>query len=185
MKKIILTILVISLELSGFSQQTGTFTDTRDGKTYKTIKIGNHIWMAENLAFKADSGCWVYNKDQTNMSKYGYLYNFETAKTVCPTGWHLPSETEYEALLKNVGGGGKTAYRALLPSGSSGFSAAFGGWLYDGHFGLIGEYASFWSSSPLYDSLAWELSISRPFSEAYVSNIKRSCGFSVRCLKNN
>jgi uncharacterized protein (TIGR02145 family) len=82
----------------------GTFTDARDGKTYKTVIIGNQTWMAENLAYKATKGCWAYDDNEANVAKYGYLYNWETAKTVCPVGWHLPSEAEFIAMIQHLGG---------------------------------------------------------------------------------
>lgn len=82
----------------------GTFTDARDGKTYKTVIIGNQTWMAENLAYKATKGCWAYDDNDANVAKYGYLYNWETAKTVCPVGWHLPSEAEFIAMIQHLGG---------------------------------------------------------------------------------
>ena len=81
-----------------------TFTDLRDGKTYKTVKIGTQTWMAENLAYKAINGCWAYNNDENNISKYGLLYNNETAIIACPSGWHLPSEKELEILINYLGG---------------------------------------------------------------------------------
>jgi len=83
---------------------SGTFTDARDGKTYKTITIGNQTWMAENLAYKATKGCWAYDDNEANVAIYGYLYNWETAKTACPDGWHLPSEAEYKVLFEYLGG---------------------------------------------------------------------------------
>jgi uncharacterized protein (TIGR02145 family) len=84
--------------------RSGVFTDFRDGKTYKTITIGNMTWMAENLAYKAPKGCWAYDDNESNVATYGYLYNWETAKTVCPIGWHLPSEAEFKALFEFLGG---------------------------------------------------------------------------------
>ena len=103
-----------------------TFTDSRDGKTYKTVKIGNQTWMAENLNFTTAEGSWCYDDDTVNCNKYGRLYSWETARDVCPAGWHLPSKAEFETLLSNVGGSGSNAYYALKDCGSSGFNALFG-----------------------------------------------------------
>jgi OOP family OmpA-OmpF porin len=77
---------------------TGSFKDSRDGKTYKTVKIGTQTWIGENLAFKTGSGCWAYDDKPANVLTYGYLYNWETAKKVCPAGWHTPSYQEWATL---------------------------------------------------------------------------------------
>jgi len=85
--------------------ETGKFIDERDGKTYKTVKMPDgRVWMAENLNFETESGSWCYDDDPSNAAKYGRLYDWETAKAVCPKGWHLPSREEWDELCRASGG---------------------------------------------------------------------------------
>ncbi len=99
MKNFIFTLIItLGFNLIINAQTTGEFTDIRDEKTYKTVKIGEQVWMAENLAYKASKNCWAYDGDENNVSKYGYLYGFYTSKKICPTGWHLPTDAEWTQL---------------------------------------------------------------------------------------
>ncbi|NLD51189.1 MAG: hypothetical protein GX660_28980, partial [Clostridiaceae bacterium] len=126
-------ILVISCKENGnnlFAQETGSFTDLRDGKIYKTVKIGNQWIMAENFAYKPDQGnYWAYNNDTNNIAIYGYLYDFETAKKIAPEGWHLPSKEEWITFRKLLGGKRavwkyiQIVYKPMIQGGSSGFNA--------------------------------------------------------------
>ncbi|MDD3741580.1 MAG: FISUMP domain-containing protein [Bacteroidales bacterium] len=104
-KLFLTTAAILFVAICSLSQETGSYTDSRDGKVYKTVKIGSQTWMAENLAYKVDSGCWAYNNDLNNVEIYGYLYDFEAAKKACPTGWHLPSNDEWTTLEDYLGGG--------------------------------------------------------------------------------
>ena len=82
----------------------GAFTDTRDGQTYKTSKIGNMVWMSENLNYKTPDSYCASNKESENCGVYGRLYTWNAAKTACHEGWHLPSRNEFESLIAAVGG---------------------------------------------------------------------------------
>lgn len=87
------------------SEDINLLTDARDNKVYKIVGIGNQTWMAENLAYNPFSGnYWAYNNDFSNVSKYGYLYDWETACKVCPIGWSLPYASDWDLLMKTLGG---------------------------------------------------------------------------------
>ena len=107
-----------------FKTLDNTFTDTRDGKVYKTVKIGTQTWMAENLAYLPSvTGPDYYSltnpnyyvneyygsdvisaKTTSNYTNYGVLYNWPAALTACPPGWHLPSNFEWLSLSNFLGG---------------------------------------------------------------------------------
>ena len=95
-----------SADVNKITPDIGKFTDTRDGKTYKTTKIGTQTWMAENLNYNAD-GSVCYRDKIENCVKYGRLYDWETAMKVCPAGWHLPKNEEWDILINYVGHTGK------------------------------------------------------------------------------
>ena len=100
-----------------------TLTDTRDSKTYKTVKIGEQVWMAENLNFEA-KGSKCYENDH-NCKKYGRIYDWNTAKTACPSGWHLPAEDEWKELLRS--GSEKELIEKMKPRNQDGWWTSSGG----------------------------------------------------------
>ncbi|NBU47977.1 MAG: hypothetical protein EBS34_11180 [Flavobacteriales bacterium] len=138
-------LFVVSLFMVGLlNAQTGTLTDSRDGKIYKTVVIGNQTWMAENLnvdrfrngdvipeaksmrewkkADKEGRPSWCYYKNKTeNGIKYGKLYNWyavSDSRNVCPIGWYVPSDAEWTQMTDLLGGesiaGGKMKSTSLL-----------------------------------------------------------------------
>ena len=81
--------------------EMGTFVDPRDGTEYKTCKIGNQIWLAENLKFELDSDdCVAYDEDYQYFDKYGYLYCENGLEAAIPEGWHLPTQKEWETMVR-------------------------------------------------------------------------------------
>ena len=110
---------------TGDNCEYGTLTDDRDGQTYKTVKIGEQWWMAENLNYETVAGSSCFNDSAKYCEKYGRLYTWATAvgkseeecgcvkicnlgegkvRGLCPEGWHLPDTTEWNALFSAVGG---------------------------------------------------------------------------------
>jgi uncharacterized protein (TIGR02145 family) len=140
------------------SKSCQTFTDTRDNQQYHYVKIGEQTWMAENLNYNA-TGSKCYDNKPANCEIYGRLYNFETAKKVCPSGWHLPSGEEWDLIMDSniiVAGSYSLGYVICDDSGCKeklnnstddyGFSALFGGY-YNSGFSNIGRECRFWDSS--------------------------------------
>ena len=162
-KSCLIAIAFTIFTFSSFSQANGSFTDSRDEKTYKTVKIGDQWLMAENFAYKPDQGnYWAYDNDASNISKYGYLYDWETAKKLAPKGWHLPTETEWKTLKKSLGGkrdvfkylGGtmEKVYQQMINGGDSGFNALLAGFRHkDGNFMHLGNLTYYLSSSKSID----------------------------------
>ncbi|TAL63320.1 MAG: hypothetical protein EPN88_12435 [Bacteroidetes bacterium] len=188
--------------------------DPRDGKTYKTVKIGTQTWMAENMAFKTDSGCLAYDNNANNVQIYGYLYNWSTAKKVCPSGWHLPSDDEWLALAAYLGdkklakakaekNAGYSSYNIAnklkstelwepsdtLSTNETGFTALPGGHhAVKAGFEIIRFYGEWWSSTPYTGTwgIDFSWSISMYYGQSTIMRVSndKAYGLSVRCIKD-
>jgi len=181
------TIEKSSLDIKSSNGKYGKYIDPRDGKIYPTVCIGKQTWMSKNLAFKPEIGkCWAYGKKQSNVDKYGYLYNWETAKNVCPAGWHLPSKEEFETLIQNIGGDGSIVYKKLIPSGSSGLVVLSSGLRFGMNFTPIDGGSAFWSFTENGGKRAWGLTVGRLEPKAYVDDgWYKNYGLSVRCVQDH
>ncbi|HNW71289.1 MAG TPA: FISUMP domain-containing protein, partial [Bacteroidales bacterium] len=139
---------------------------------------------AENLNYSIDFS-WCNGNSAVNCNGYGRLYTWETAKMVCPSGWHLPSKSEFDTLLINVGGSGNNAYHALKEGGSTGFNALLGGWRDEkGQYGDLGKFGHYWCSTEWKTHVGWSLGIIPPLEFSHMRNTRKYWGFSVRCVKD-
>lgn len=207
----------------------GTMTDDRDGQTYKTVIIGTQMWMAENLNYDYNEGTaksYCYNDEDSNCKVTGRLYQWSAAmdsaavfsdagkgcgygkecspsgtiRGVCPEGWHLPSNDDWNTLWTAIGGtstAGTFTAGTKLKSASGwysngngedayGFSVLPAGRRYnDGSFCDQGGNASFWSSSENSSSYAWGWRFNDGDADVGQFNDYKSYGFSVRCLKDS
>ena len=186
------------------------FIDSRDGKQYKYIKIGSQTWMAENLNYATKSGSLCNENKAVNCTKYGRLYDYETAVKSCPSGWHLPSYDEWEKLIDFAGGISKLAGTKLKAksgwnsqgkSGNGtdefGFSALPGGLGYDGNYfdesARVGLSGNWWFSNSASDTYYFTYFTMNNSEGIYANHMwddcdGGSCGsillFSVRCVQN-
>jgi uncharacterized protein (TIGR02145 family) len=192
-----------------------TLTDIRDSKVYTTVLIGTQCWMAKNLnvGTRITGGSdqtnnsilekYCYSNIDANCTTYGGLYQWNEmmqysltpgVQGICPSGWHLPTTTEWTTLktyldpdagykMRETGTTHWTSPNTGATN-SSGFTGLGGGLYESGAFKNLLDLAQFWSSTynsgyPSYSQLYYA---SAPFS---ISTNFESSGYSVRCLKDN
>ncbi len=197
-----------------------TITDA-DGNQYNTIQMTDErCWMAENLRttvykngdplefYGEDHMSWTeagegayawYGNDPNGADLYGALYNWyavEDSRGLCPEGWRVPTDDEWENLVSELGGstlaGGKLKESGTIrwqhpnegATNESGFTARPGGIRNeDGNYIYTGQRAAFWSSSPPGDHKAWSRILYHNSAESARNNELKERGFSIRCIK--
>jgi len=173
-----------------------SFTDERDGKVYKTVKIGAQWWMAENLNYDM-AGSVCYDGIESNGLLYGRLYHNYGLSDACPSGWHIPSNVEWQSLITFVGGAGtggnklkSKVYWANNGNGTDdyGFSALPGGYHDSYNYSSIGSAAAFWCAG---NGTAYLFMVEFGTSAAisytgyvYASSQTQGSKFSVRCVRD-
>jgi uncharacterized protein (TIGR02145 family) len=187
-------------------------TVSYDGKIYSTVIIGTQCWLKENLdvgvmiSGSQDQGNnsviekYCYNNDPNYCYIYGGLYQWnetmqyvtvEGAQGICPSGWHIPTLTEFQTLSSSVGGDGNALKAVGQGSGggagtnTSGFSALLAGLCNNttGFFNL-GVYAYLWSSSEAAANYADHMTLNKFLSNINFASDEKNFGFSVRCVKD-
>ena len=196
-----LTIVSCQKDEVGYNQDLhyDTFTDSRDGRIYKTIEIGNQIWMAENLKYN--------DFEEMTYCNYGRMYTISSNRDYCPKGWHIPDSAEFMELI-NFLGGAEIAGSKMKEVGndhwknpntdatnSSGFTALPAGFA-DDTYGLQAreESAQFWTSTEKKDpdyycgNSYYYISLHYKSSKVTFFHSSDECDFfeqrSVRCVKN-
>lgn len=202
---------------TGCTKDEETSITDIDGNIYSSVTIGTQTWMAENLKttryndrspiplvkdelefrkLTTPAYCWYHNNETYYKNLYGALYNWYSVKTgkLCPTGWHVPTDTEFETLADFLGGrevaGGKlkeagTRHWKTPNTGATnevGFTALPGG--FRNHSGLFNYWCNrligyWWTSSEKRSS--WHI-ISNSSAIQPINDWPRQSGFSVRCI---
>jgi len=172
----------------------GSFTDPRDNKSYKTIKIGKQTWFAENLNFESENSKVYKNKPE--LSKvYGRLYTWEDALSSCPDGWQIPDYYDWDELINYLGGYGVAGGKLIFPgnglpqtTGSDtdnkgGFYALYGGMSMDKTFVSLKRKAYFWSADEYDVDNAWRYALYSYDESVNKHYREKSLFFSVRCIQ--
>ncbi len=179
-----------------------SITDKRDGKVYKIVKIGEQVWMAENLNY-ADSiktpnlkgNNWCYDNDSAKCNITGRLYSWDAAIIACPENWHLPDTSELRLLFESVNGYQGAGRILKSQSGwdnggngidSVGFCALpAGSRSKAGKFGTIGLFNEFWSASEYSNPEdAFALHLGARIEQAGIEVINKNEANPIRCIKD-
>ena len=200
--------------------QSGTVTDI-DGNLYHTVTIGNQVWMVENLKVTkyndgtiipyvtdnttwagliTDAYCWYNNDATTYKNTYGGFYNWYAVNTgkLAPTGWHVPSDSEWTTLTTYLGGesisGGKLKETGTIhwqspnagATNETGFTALPAGYRFiDGTFYNFGVVGTWWTSTEGVTNIPWNRTVYNSESGVYrTNNGYKDHGLSVRCVKD-
>jgi uncharacterized protein (TIGR02145 family) len=203
-----------------FKTFAGTVSDF-DGNVYYTVIIGTQTWMAENLKTtrygngdligttipatldisgeSAPGYKWAYDGNESNVPIYGRLYTWyvvSDSRGISPAGWHIPSDTEFTALISYLGGGSAgakiretgTSHWSGPNSGATnetGFTALPSGMRYaNGTFDEIYRYGNWWCSGEYSATEADFFGVGSIGAHVYGGYNSKSNAYAVRCLKD-
>lgn len=194
----------------------GVIQDSRDGQLYRTVKMGTQTWFAENLNYRipsADSG-WCFISSPDTCAKYGRLYTWSATldgavssvaspsgvRGICPTGWHVPSDAEWDTLVAFVehdprvgldNGGialksttGWMAGTASTGSDLFGFRALPSGYRYSTGQFMSWALCGWWSSTAASEANALRRELRNNYNSVIPGLTEKKAGFSVRCVQD-
>ena len=189
--KILFSGLLFFLFSSVFAQDT--FTDERDGNVYHTIVVNGTTWMKDNLRFTGINGASCFDNDNNNLPIYGALYDWKTAQSACPSGWHLPSGDDFRGLVDHFDQNDKWAKG---PNEQETFNIQLGGHQdFEGVFSEMDESGYYWSSTEYSNDNAEYFSymtvfgipvadVSRQQDIDDISGTEKTNRYSIRCIKD-
>ena len=198
---------LLSSSSSVSSKVKSRMTDERDGQTYRIIKVGSQVWMAENLRFSAGStshcreyfyytwgaamdSAGIYSKDGAGCGASRHLcLSMTQTRGVCPEGWHLPTKSEWNALFGALANK-SSVYEGLV---SVGFSINFTG--YNGHelfdnpnvctANRTSKNAFFWSATEANKCSAYYVGVANTdFKSVYLDHRYEDNETETNCVKN-
>ena len=212
----------VSENFENFSYSTGSWDcgellfDPRDGQTYETVQIGNQCWMAENLntgimisagtSAQTNNGIiekYCYGDAESNCVSKGAFYQWdelmnysaiESGQGICPTGWHVPSESEWCTMANGIdpiyncgyNWNGNNIGINLKPGGTSGFDALYTGSWHNGFYWAMNNGIYYWCSTLSGEyGIFFHMNLDAGTSQLlYKDAFQNTFGFSVRCLKD-
>ena len=184
------------------------------GFSYGTVQIGSQCWLDENLNVgtmvpgvtdqtnNATLEKYCFDDDPVNCGAYGGLYQWdevmqydstEGAQGICPAGWHVPTQAEFQTVSNTVSGDGNALKKGGAGGGgglgtnTSGFTALLAGSrnYFDGDFYDLGYNVHFWSSTEYDATSAYYLYLGNGNGSVYIDAYTlKAYGFSVRCLED-
>jgi uncharacterized protein (TIGR02145 family) len=198
------------------AQEPGSGVSDVDGNFYRTVLVGKIEWMRSNLAtthysngdpirLEVDSVDWVYSKEPIyttlynqaeSARSYGNLYNWYAVndnRNICPTGWHVATDFEWDALEyllnsgRNTGGKLKSNDWKDDTQGvvrDSQFDALPGGYIMMGMHGLDGIVGFWWTGSPFIVGVSYARYIQYDDNELFRATYDNNSGLSVRCVRD-
>ncbi|MFD2585564.1 fibrobacter succinogenes major paralogous domain-containing protein [Croceitalea marina] len=199
----LILVTIVLFQFSAAAQTVGSFTDQRDGYSYKTVtyeikhskdSISTMTWMAQNLNYKTESS-YCYDDYDSNCEIMGRLYIWSAAMKACPDGWHLPDDEEWRQLA-DLFGGVKSAAKHLKSTNelwkgaTKGTNKSLFAAMPYGH-GTVGSgyfafslNATFWSATTISNDRASDWVLSDWERMIRYNGHKATAANSVRCIKD-